>query len=66
MEDLFLHSLTEFGFPAILSVILLTKGFSALDKLTSAVNELTKTVEKMSGVNDRLDKIEHTLLDFLK
>ena len=61
-----MHTLTEFGFPAILSVILLTKGFAALDKLTNAVNELTKTVEKISGVNERLDKIEHTLEDFLK
>ena len=64
MEDFILKSVTEFGFPAIVSLYLLTKGINALNKLTSSVADLTKTVEKLSGVNDRLDKIEATLEKF--
>ena len=61
MEDLILKAVTEFGFPALISVYLLTKGITALNNLTSSVADLTKTVEKLSGVNDRLDKIENIL-----
>lgn len=61
MEDLFIRGITEFGFPAVISLYLLTKGVNALNNLTSSVADLTKTVEKLSGVNDRLDKIENLL-----
>ena len=61
MEDVILKILAEFGFPAVVTVFLLTKGLSALNQLTTSVNDLTKTVEKLSGVNDRLDKIEWKL-----
>lgn len=61
MEDLIFKGLAEFGFPAAITIFLLTKGLSALNQLTTSVNDLTKTVEKLSGVNDRLDKIEWKL-----
>ena len=61
MEDVILKALAEFGFPAVVTLFLLTKGLSALNQLTTSVNDLTKTVEKLSGVNDRLDKIEWKL-----
>ena len=65
MEEFFFKTVTEFGFPAIVSVILLTKGLGALEKLTESVNKLTSTVEKLSGVNARLDKLETTLEKFI-
>ena len=61
MEDVILKALAEFGFPAVVTLFLLTKGLSAFNQLTTSVNDLTKTVEKLSGVNDRLDKIEWKL-----
>ena len=42
MEDLILKALAEFGFPAVVTLFLLTKGLSALNQLTTSVNDLTK------------------------
>ena len=44
MEEVILKALAEFGFPAVVTLFLLTKGLSALNQLTTSVNDLTKDV----------------------
>ena len=55
MEEIVLKGLAEFGFPAIISIYLLTKGVSSLNKFAESVTKLT---ESISNLEKRLDIIE--------
>ena len=58
MEDVLLRGVTEFGFPALISIYLLTKGVSTLNQFASAVKDLSDSVAKLEK---RLDNIENKL-----
>lgn len=49
MEE-FLNSVTNLGFPIVLSMYLLTRIESKLDKLSEAITELNKTIVTMSDI----------------
>ena len=49
MEELF-TSITNLGFPIVLSMFLLMRIETKLDKLSEAINELNKTIVSMSDI----------------
>lgn len=49
MEELF-SSITNLGFPIVLSMFLLMRIETKLDKLSEAINELNKTIVSMSDI----------------
>lgn len=59
MEDVMLSSISGFGFPAILCFYLVFKINGTLEKLTEAINMLSKDVEKRDvETQNRLSKLE--------
>ena len=49
MEELF-TSITNLGFPIVLSMFLLMRIETKLDKLSEAINDLNKTIVSMSDI----------------
>lgn len=48
MEDIFAQ-IANFGFPIVLSIYLLVRVESKLEKLSDSINELSKTIASISG-----------------
>lgn len=55
MEEFLLKTLAEFGFPALISLYLLTKGVNTMNKFAETI---TKLAESISRLEKRLDIME--------